>query len=184
MSIANEKALQVPSFESLLQVMEHLKQAGFRISKSKLYRDRDKGLIRVQKDGSVLESEVRAYAGNCLDRIAGQIEDMSDIQSRKALKDVELREEQILKIRLAREVEQGKYLLRRDFEAELASRAVILDSGLRHMVQMKVGEWVAMVGGKPAMVPDFIQNINRELDSLMNGFATLESFQVVFQKGE
>lgn len=35
--------IEMPTFESLLAVCAHLTKNGFKISKSKLYRDRDKG---------------------------------------------------------------------------------------------------------------------------------------------
>ena len=173
-----------PSFPSLLKVLEHLQGAGFKISKSKLYRDRNKNLIHVKSDGSVLESDVRVYAGDYLERVVGNIDDLSDVQARKANAEADLRQEQVLKIRHARKVEEKKYIPRKDFEAELASRAMVLDSGLRHMIQMRMAEWVALVSGKPSLIPDLIQDMNRELDGLMNSYATLDNFQVIFQKGE
>lgn len=174
------ETVHTPTFKSLLEVCNHLERTGYRISKSKLYRDRDKGMIRVNPDGTVPETEVRAYAST-LERIGGNIDDMSDIQARKIMKELELRDEQVKKLKFQREVEEGKYMPRREFEAELASRAVVLDSGLRHMAQMHVAEWVAMVQGKSGMIPDLIQAMNSEIDRMMNEYATMEHFQVMFQ---
>lgn len=176
---ARHAATNAPKFDSLLAVCSHLERTGFRISKSKLYRDRDKGMIRVNEDGTVPETEVRAYAST-LDRIEGNIDDMSNVMNRKALKELELRDEQVKKLRFARKIEEGKYMPRADFESELASRAVVLDAGFRHMIQMRTAEWVAMVSGKPALVPDLVKNMNQELDRLMNEYATMENFQVMF----
>ena len=168
-----------PSFVSLHAVVDHLKGAGYRISKSKIYRDKDKGTIRVNPDGTVLETEVRAYAAT-LDRLVADIGDLTDIHAIKTQRDVELREEQIKKLRLQRKVEEGKYIPRKDFEAELSSRAVVLDSGLRHMVQMKAAEWVALSCGKTEKIPELILAVNQELDRLMNGYASIESYHVMF----
>ncbi len=87
----------LPSFKSLHQVLQHLKDAGYKIGKSKLYEDAKKGAIRINPDSSVLETEVRAYAGT-LGRMDGDIQDLNDIHIRKAEKDVELRD-----IRIQRE---------------------------------------------------------------------------------
>ena len=176
---SGEASAPEPSFVSLHAVVDHLKGAGYRISKSKLYRDKDKGTIRVNPDGTVLETEVRAYAAT-LDRIHADIGDLTDIHAVKTKRDVELREEQIKKLRFQREVEEGKYLPRKDFESELASRAVVLDSGLRHMVQMKAAEWVALSGGKTEKIPELIRAINIEMDRVMNSYATIETYHVMF----
>lgn len=178
-----EVNLNSPVFGSLLEVCSHLERTGFRISKSKLYRDRDKGMIRVNPDGTVPETEVRAYAAT-LDRIEGNIDDMSDVMARKALKELELRDEQVKKLKFARKIEEGKYMPRQDFESELASRAVVLDAGLRHMIQMRAAEWVVAVGGKTSMIPDFIRLVNEDLNRLMNDYSTLDNFQVMFQQVE
>jgi len=175
--------LDMPSFVSLHAVVDHLKASGYRISKSKIYRDKDKGQIRVNEDGTVLETEVRAYAAT-LDRIHADIGDLNDIHAIKTKRDVELREEQIKKLRFQREVDEGKYIPRQDFEGELASRAVVLDSGLRHMVQMKAAEWVAISGGKTDKTPELIRAVNSDLDHLMNGYAAINTFHVLFQGEE
>ncbi|MFO7753188.1 MAG: terminase gpA endonuclease subunit, partial [Desulfobacteraceae bacterium] len=78
----DEQANGTPVFSSLLEVLKHLDNAGFRISKSKLYRDKDKAMIRVNPDGSVPETEVRAYAST-LERKDGNIDDLSDIHAHK-----------------------------------------------------------------------------------------------------
>lgn len=170
-----------PSFPSLLKVLEHLTRSGFRISKSKLYRDRDKSLIRVNPDGSVLESEVRAYAASSLERVAGNIDDMSDIQVRKALKDMEFREEQILKIRQAREVNEGKFIPRRDFEAELASRAVVMEVGFRQHYRLNVGRWIALVGGKREKSAELLDELTRGLEAQLSSYSNMDTFLVMYE---
>ena len=47
-------------FPTLWAVMEDLEKAGFRISKSKIYRDRDKGMIRVNGRSEEHTSELQS----------------------------------------------------------------------------------------------------------------------------
>ncbi len=180
----SDKIDQVPSmptFKSINVVWKHLKKAGFKISDSKIYRDKAKGMIRVNSDGTVSESEVRAYAGT-LERVDGDIGDLTDVHARKANKEVERLDEQISKLRFENEKETGKYILRSDFEAELAARAVTLESGFRHLFNMKSKEWIALVNGKVEKSADFLQQLNEGLDEQLNSYATTKTFQVMFEE--
>lgn len=170
-----------PMFDSLLTVCDHLKACGYKISKSKLYRDRDKGMIRVLPDGRVLESEVRGYAST-LERIDGDIGDLNDIHAKKVSKEVERLDEQIAKLRFEREKEEGKYIPRKDFEAELAARAVVFEAGFRHLFNVKVREWIAMVSGKMEKSAELLRDLNMSLDEQLTMFASIRTFQVMFEE--
>ncbi|CCK81222.1 hypothetical protein [Desulfobacula toluolica] len=177
-----KKGINTPSsFPSLRAVVRHLDQAGFKVSKSKISRDKGKNLIRVNDDGTVPETEVRAYAAN-LERKEGSIEDLSDIHARKTSREVESLNLKIEKQRFELERDQGKYLPRKDFEAELAARAVILETGLKHSFKTNVGEWIALVGGKPEKAPDFLQALHSSLEAELNSYATTRTFQVMFEE--
>ncbi len=172
-----------PSFPSLLSVVDHLNKAGFRISKSKIYRDKDKNQIKINKDNSVLETEVRAYAST-LERKEGNLDDLNDIHIQKTTKEVIKLEEQIAKLKFDREKDEGKYILKSDFEAELASRSAIFDIGFRHAFNLHAREWIAIVSGKPDKSAEFLQSLNTVLDEQLTGFASIKTFQVLFQNNE
>jgi hypothetical protein len=171
---------QANSFHSLHEVLSHLDAAGFRISKSKIYRDKDKGMIRVNpEDGSVQETEVRAHAAS-LDRKDGDIGNMSDMHAQKTAKEVEKLEAQIKKARFEREKEEGMYIPKKDFEAEFSARAVVLESGIKYQYNMKVWEWIVIVGGKPEKFAELLQQMNESLDHQMTEFANTGRYQVMF----
>lgn len=172
-----------PRFPSLLAVLHHLKGAGYKISQSKLYRDKDKNFITVEPDGTVLEINVREYAAT-LERTAGNLDDLNDVHIRKASKDVELREIKIKKMKFEYERERGKYIPRAQFEQELAARAGVFDAGFRHLFNMKVKEWIAVVGGKPEKSADLLALLNTALDELLTTYATIKVFQVMFSNKE
>jgi len=169
-----------PVFESLLSVCTHLTNSGYKISKSKLYRDRDKGMIRINKDGTVLETEVRAYAAT-LERKNGDIGDLSDIHAQKAQVDVKVREEQYKKLKFARLRDEGKYLPRRDFEAELASRAVVMEAGFRQHYRLNVSRWIALVGGKREKTPEFMEELINGLEAQLAAYSNLDTFLVMYE---
>lgn len=171
----------LPSFKSLLQVYQHLKNAGYKIGKSKLYEDAKKGAIRVNPDNSVLETEVRAYAGT-LARVEGDIQDLNDVHNRKAAKDVELTDIKIQRAQFELDKELGKYIPRVDFEAELAARAVIFEAGFRHLFNVRAREWIAIVGGKVDKTADLLHALNTSLDEQLNSYAGTQTFQVLFEE--
>ncbi|MCK5541697.1 MAG: hypothetical protein KAI40_03320 [Desulfobacterales bacterium] len=176
----NETTGHAPLFKNLQAVLEHLKKAGFKISQPKLYKNSKTGQIRVNPDGTVWESEVRGYAST-LKRVGGKIDDLNDIHSRRSAKDILLIDEKILKIKFENEKEQGKYILRKDFEAELAARAVVFESGFRHLFNMKAREWIALVNGRVEKSPDLLQHLNAALDEQLNYYATTRVYQVMFE---
>lgn len=168
----------LPSFKSLHQVLQHLKDAGYKIGKSKLYEDARKGAIRINPDNTVLETEVRAYAGT-LARVDGDIQDLNDIHNRKAAKDVELTDIKIQRAQLELDKELGKYIPRNDFEQELAARAMIFENGFRNLFATQAAEWIALVAGKPGKLPDFMRVLNQALDSQLSAYASTRTFHVL-----
>ena len=173
----------IPKFESLRAVAKHLDVAGYKTSKSKISRDKQKGLIRVNQDGSVFETEVRAYAA-LLPRKDASIKDLSDVHARKTAKEVESLNLKVERQQFELEKEKGKYIPRQYFEAELAARAVVFDSGFRHMFQVKIREWIALVGGKPEKAADFLLALNQALDEQLTSYATTRTFHVLFEANE
>ena len=176
-----DQSKYIPSFSNRRSVLLHLQKAGYQISRSKLYEDFKKGLIRKQVDKTVLESEVRAYiiAGN-LKRVDGSLEDLSDLQTQKSKEELKKLKEQVAKLQFEREKDQGKYIPRNEFESELAARAVVFDSGFRHAFNVKAREWIALVGGKPEKSADFLQALNEMLDEQLTSYATTRTFHVLF----
>lgn len=170
-------------FENVYLLVEHLEREGFKISKSKAYRDKRAGILRVQKDGTVLPSDARAYALT-LRKVGVSPINLEAINQEKAKKEIEKLEIQVEKIRFDLERERGKYLLKEDFMMEMSARATVLDLGLRHMVHTRCSEWARMIGGKEEKVGLMIDSINNDIDDLLNSFAAMDRFQVVFIDNE
>jgi hypothetical protein len=173
----------LPSFESLRQVVKHLDGAGFKISKSKISRDKGKGLIQVNADGSIYETEVRAYAAT-LERKNGSVDDLNDVHARKTAREVESIELKIRKQQFELDLAMKKYFPRQDFEAELAARAAIFETGLKHRFTTMVSELIALVGGQPEKGPDLLERLTMALEAELTQYATTKTFQVVFFDNE
>jgi len=178
---ANQDQPAPVAFANLAQVLERLDKEGFKVSKAKIYRDEKKGMIRANADRTVSETEVRAYASN-LKRAAGDIGDLSDLQNQKAQKEVEKLDEQIAKLKFDREKSEGKFIPRSDFESELAARAAVLDTGFRHMFQVRARDLIGLVGGKPDLMGDFLAELNIILNEQMTTYAGVKTYHVLFME--
>lgn len=171
---------------SKIKAAQFLRRQGYKIGKTKLYDDAQKGLIQIQADGKIKESDLWAYVSAVgLDQPDVSGPDPSQVQEAQREK-TEL-EKQELQIKIEErtfklERERGRYIPREDLELELASRAGVFDSGLRTMIKANARDWVAMVHGRADLVPDLVETMFTELDKLLNEYARMDRFQVIFEE--
>ena len=175
-----------PSFKNKLAVARYIKSQGIKIGQRKLYKDAESGKLRVQPDGSVLLSDVdlyiRAY-GTPRQKAAGSA-DIEQLQKEKLELESKKLKEQIAKLEWDREKEAGKYLLRSDFEMELAARAAVLEISLRQMASAKAYEWIAVSHGDYAKTGDLAAMVTAEIRNALNDYAATDRFQVIFVEKE
>jgi len=166
-------------FSSLRKATEALYNAGYEISKSKMSRDKKNGLIDFNPDRSVDQKEVEKYARLLKKREAalGDNHEKAAVKTDEEIKNIRLKNEKLL---FELERDMGKYIERAMFEAELAARAAIFETGLKHYFSSKIQELVALVGGKPEKSPEFMQRLNAVVDEELSRYATTKNFHVVF----
>lgn len=171
-----------PSFKNKIAVARYIKDQGVRIGKSKLYKDAESGKLRVQADGSVLLSDVDLYirAYGTPRQKAGDNSDIEFLQKEKLGLESKKLKEQIAKLEWDREKEAGRYLLRSDFEMELAARAAVLETSLLQMAQSKAYDWVAVVHGEHSKAADMAAMVTAEIGAVLNDYAATDRFQVIF----
>jgi len=174
------------SFVNKYAVFVSLKEDGLKVGKSKLYKDAEKGLLRVQPDGSVLLSDVELYKRAYLTprQKAGSNAVIEQLQKEKLELESKKLEEQIAKLAWDREKEAGRYLLRSDFEMELAARAAVLETSLRQMASLKSYEWTAVCKGDYTKSADMAAMVTAEIGAVLNDYASTERFQVIFVEKE
>jgi hypothetical protein len=170
-------------FKNVLAVLNHLNDEGFKVGRDKIYTDAKTGLLRVQKDKTVLAADVKLYAGTlkaARDDMTGDLTEDHKIKTRKEIEKLDLQNE---KLQFELDKERGKYLQKKDFAMEVAARAVILDTGIRHMFQVNVSEYIALVGGDMMKTNVLLDRMYEDFDKTMNGFATVDRFQVMIVPG-
>ena len=166
-------------FKSLRQAVRALYDKGYEISRSKMSRDKKNGLIDFNPDNTVDQKEVEKYA-RLLKKREPDLGDSKEKQKVKIdweIKNLELKHEKEL---FLFERDKGKWIERALFEAELAARAVIFETGLKYRINKDIQELIAIVGGKPEKAPDLIAKTDELIEVELNSYATTKRFQVVF----
>lgn len=69
------------------------------------------------------------------------------------------------------DVERGKYLPREEVEMMLAERVAVFDSGLKHLAQSEVADWVHLVHGKADHMRDLLEVVLAGFDRLMDEYS-------------
>lgn len=174
-------------FKNRLEILEYLQDLGYSVQKSKVYNDCNAGILRMQPDKTILESAVQDYirhpeSGLFKAAELGKKKEAEDLTLEKLR--VELHNQTLKGEDLQFELDKkrGKYLPRDDFEMELASRAAVLDSGIRHGVTVKAAEMILLVGGDQEKRADFLKTFQLILDEQLNRFSSTQTFQVMFLK--
>lgn len=169
-------------YENRNAVAQYLKEQGYKIGKTKLYEDAAKGMLRVQADGSILKSDVDLYIKAYLQgkKIGGD-DDGDELARRKLEMEVKRLENQVREQNLEYEKSTGKLIERDQVELELASRAAIFSASFKALVNSSAADWVFLAGGQPEKIKDFRDAIHDAFDDMLNEYAQVKTFQVLFE---
>lgn len=177
-------------FKNRREVAKWLQGNGYKIKKSKIYKDAAAGLLRIESDGSVTIESVRRYIDHPEAGIkehmetveAGDSVEVKEWHRRAARAKAKKTELEAKKLQFEMEKDQGRWIAREDLEMEMAARAAILDQGLRSLVRIRAEDWIQVVGGDTSRAGELKAAVNEALDQLMNAFCSTDTFQVMFEE--
>ena len=170
------------SFASLSHIFEYLRESGWKISKPSLYRHHQEGKISPESDGSFQKNDVDRYAKTFLKQQAtGKRvnEKLDELQRRKLDLERENLELEVKRKTLAYQKEQGLYIPRDKLEMEIAGRAAMFESSLKHSIQTHAGDYIREVDGEIKKAGDLINLMTRHLDESINRYATMKEFEFI-----
>jgi hypothetical protein len=173
-------------FHNVLEASRYLKAQGYKVSKSKVYADTKEGRLQVREGGRVYLSDLMSYVsalGLKRPDVDGDLGAQEEKRKKEELERKKL-ELEVQQREFALQKETGQFIPRADFELELASRAGVLDNGLRTAIKTHARDWVYMVGGRAERVPDLIEAMLGVLDQKLNEYARMDRFEVVFTQEE
>lgn len=172
---------------NIAAVLEYLRAADWRVTKTTLYRHQKEGKIAPRLGGLYALRDVDKYARTWLKqkstgkKLSEKIEYLQELNLKldRDLKELKIRREKIATMK-----EEGLYIPKEFMEIELAGRAGVLDAGLKHWVQSRAAEWIRSVGGDTKKVGDLILVMTRDLDDHINSYASTLSYQIVIDAEE
>ncbi len=171
------------AFPNLKAVENYLVAAGWKIGKSKLYKDKDKKLLKRQPDGSVLKTDADAYAALYL--AAADAAPEADTDGMLKLKR-ELQEEELLLARQKRErqtlrleKERGELIPREEVDMVLVAAVSTYRAGLKQWIYSRLPELVDLVRGDPKMIEEAIHWMLGEANVLFQGFSRTRAMDVL-----
>lgn len=159
-----------------------LKDLGYKIQKSKLYNDEKAGLIKVNQDGTVNETDVRAYAERYLKKVKSGGRDDGDLDRLYREKaEAELIGLQMKNERLQFDMEQSRkeWIRREDAETQLAVKLGAVDAQMKGIIRDRSLDWIYAIGGDPKKLDLLIDLANADMDGMFNRLAELEDLELV-----
>lgn len=169
-------------FKNLREVVAYLQGQGWKVSQSTLYKHQGEGKIKAEADGTYTLKNLMRYAKAYLITIDGKRKlDDEELQRKKTLSEIRRIEEQAKLFKIKRMAEEGRYILRDQFELELAARAAALEAALLFMVQSRVGNWIRIVSGDFHKIQDLISDVSTAVNDALDEFASEKEFHVLFE---
>jgi hypothetical protein len=172
-------------FSNLLEIIEYLDAEGWKISKSSIYNHAKEGKIRPDIGKNYSMKAVINYARTHLTtKNTRQKTRSEELQRDKTLAEIERIKEATLVDKIKRLRSEGELIEKNQVYLELAGRAAVLETDLKGMIQMRAGEFVAMVDGDEKKIGNLVRELLAEVDRVLNDFATTKEFQVIFEMGK
>ncbi|MEZ6854211.1 hypothetical protein [Halodesulfovibrio aestuarii] len=171
-------------FTSVPDMLAYLNNdLGKSIKKSTLYSrlNKDK-VIRKQADGSVLQKDLDAFAAT-LDNIApseSEIGKNTKLQERKYLAEIHRIEEQGKREEIKRKREEGLLIPREEVETEMATRAVVLEDGLKSRFERDVVKIIETASGDPNKSVAVLNLLGEMVDAALNEYSQEILLEVEF----
>ena len=164
-------------------VLDHVAENGRKLSKTKLYSDINRGLLRRQPDGTFRLRDVQRYIASL--PTAGTpdalVRKAADRQRRKEEADIRKAEAAAEREEFDLQVKKGRYIRRDQVYAELAARAVTLSSGLKTAFEARNLDLVALVDGNPKKAVALVEALERICDDALNEYSREMEFEVVLE---
>lgn len=170
----------IQTLANVLAVVDYLTRSGYKIKKSKAYKDQKEGLLRPEKDGTFAISTIDKYAVIAgLKRLDGKGKDSLDkIQEEKAQVELEKAKEQRDFLRHKNKVASGMYVPREAFERELVKRFIVFKSDLNNFALSAAEIIIATVSGDPAKAPALIEYMQDAFADFLDRYAADREFKV------
>lgn len=170
------------SFKNISEVLPYLKEEGWAIAKTKLYKDAK--YIGRQKGGVYLKADVDKYAVKYLK----QVEDSGDDEvfaGKKHDADIRIATARAVQLERENDVNSGKWVLKSNIAQMLASRAALLKESVgMGFIHAHAEEIIEIVGGKQGKVSELITFWIKKVDKFFDQYSKPVTFAIPAKEGK
>lgn len=170
--------------DNIMEALRYLKDSGWKVKKSKLYKDSKAGILKLNPDRSVDEVELLAYAAQHLGKIRASGD--SDERGKKA---EEKLIEEIYKIRAQKEKlefelarDKKKYIHRGRWLAELVAIIKAIKNAALAALHRRAPELISTVGGDLKKQSMFIELASGYLEDAFDELSNVKEIKVLITK--
>ena len=170
-----------PAFANRQEALKQLERLGYKIKKSKLYKDAKDGLLKLQPDGKVLEKDLDRYARLAKLEKPAEISgvNIDNVLAEKAQKELEKLHEQIKDLKLKNEVATGQYVEKALVDMEMASHIAVINAGFDQVISESLPEVIDVVNGDSTKLAEAMELVANKKAEMMNRLSEM-SFEVEF----
>lgn len=170
---------------STAEVLRQLQELGYNVAQRTFYRDCEQGKCHKGKGGLYTSRLVKQYVetkGILRAGESGQEGSGPDVS--ESIKKQKLENEKLewhnKTAQLKYEKDAGALIEREGVYLELAARYVTLDNAFRQKLETSAPEIIAAVSGDQTRLVEFSEMILTMWDEMLNGFVSVDEFEVLF----
>jgi hypothetical protein len=169
-------------FENLMEVLGYLKEEkGYKVSKSKIYEDQQKGMIHPDNGKKYTLKIVQAYARHLVLEKTRKKKKAGELYEKKLKLEIEIQEEDLAFKRFKRLKDEGKYIDKDKADLRIASALSIVEAELIGAFQIHAGDLtVTVAGGDEKNAPAMERETTAIILQTLNGLANMKEHQVDF----
>ena len=163
----------VKQFKSIMDALRYLKDDGWKIEKSKLYKDRDAGFLAVNADKTVDEVVVLAYAAKYLEKVAatGSGDAGGALAENKLTGEIAYNELRKKKLEFELAKDKGQYIHRSKWLAEMVSKLSASKYAVLQVARHKAPDLISAVGGDLKKEAVFTELFGEYIEDVFNELA-------------
>jgi hypothetical protein len=171
---------------SVMDALRYLQRLGWKVEKSKLYKDRDAGLLPVNPDRTVDEVALLAYAAKYLEKVraSGDSDKHGQMAEEKLEEEIARLRIQKEKLRFELDRDKKKYIHRSRWLAELVAKLKATKNAALSVVHTRAPELISAVGGDLKKQPMFIELISEYLEDAFDQLSNVREIKVLITEDE
>jgi len=159
------------NLKNIPAVVQHLSDAGWKISTSGAYKHKKEGKLRPGDDGSFAIAEVEKYARQWLATKDGSTPSADVLQKERAEAELQKTRAQAQHWETKTRLELGELVPRADWDRELSARAMVFKGDMLNFIHSEASEIIRLVDGSLDKAPDLIDYYLQQAEAWLDRYS-------------